>query len=112
MAKDQKYNLSISDEEYKMIKTYAYSEGKTLKEAIAEQVSYIVNNNIPIEKPIENFLDIRQRLIKKYGNIKEASKHTNVSYRTLMTAIEKIEKNKKYSPTKSTISMLSDLLEK
>lgn len=112
LAKNHKYNLTVNDEEYEMIKTYVYSQGKTLVEAVAEQVDYIVNNNIPIEKPVEKFLNIRERLIEKYGTIKEASKHTNVSYQTLMDAIHKIERNKNYKPQKSTSKMLMDLVEK
>lgn len=94
------------------LQAYLYSEGKTFQSAIEDETNYIIDNDIPIEKPVEKFLNIREKLIEKYGSIKEASKHTYVSYRTLMTAIEKIEKNKNFKPRKSTISMLSDLLEK
>ena len=111
-VKEHRYTLSVSDDEYELLKPYVYSQGKTMAEALAEQVDYIIDNNIPIkiDNPVEDFLDIRKRLIEKYGTIKEASKHTYVSYQTLMDAIRKIETNPRYSPKKSTLIMLTDLL--
>lgn len=105
--------LNVDEEDVKKVRAYLLSQGKTLTQGLIDEVNYVIDNNIPIpiEKPIEKFLNVRERLIEKYGTIKEASKHTSVSYQTLMDAIKKIEKNKNYSPRKPTISMLSKLLE-
>lgn len=114
MKRGSKIVLNVDEEDVKKVRAYLLSQGKTLTDGLIDEVNYVIDNNIPIpiENPVEKFLDIRQRLIEKYGTIKEASKHTNVSYRTLMTAIEKIERNKNYRPYKSTSKMLMDLLEK
>lgn len=114
MRKSTTYVLPLDEKEKQKLRICLLNEGKTITGGLIEQVNYIIDNNIPIpiEKPVEKFLNIRQRLIDKYGTVKEASKHTYVAYRTLMNAIEKIEKNKNYLPRKSTISMLSDLLGK
>ena len=114
MKRGSKIVLNVDEEDVKKVRAYLLSQGKTLTDGLIDEVNYVIDNNIPIptENPVEKFLDIRQRLIEKYGTIKEASKHTHVTYQTLMDAIKKIEKNKDYSPRKSTISMLSKLLEK
>lgn len=112
MRKSITYVLPLDEKEKQKLRICLLNEGKTITDGLIDQVNYIIDNNIPIEKPIEKFLNVRERLIEKYGTIKEAAKHTNVSYQTLMDAIKKIEKNKNYLPRKSTISMLSDLLEK
>lgn len=112
MKKRHNFVLPLDDKLKEKLCLYLLQEGKTLKEGIIEQFNYIIDNNIPIEEPVENFLDIRKKLIEKYGSIKEASKHAHVSYQNLLVTIKKIEKNKNFKPRKSTISMFSDLLKK
>lgn len=88
-----------------------YSEGKTFQSAIEDEIDYIIDNELSLESPVGDFLDIREKLIEKYGSIKEASKYTDVCYSDLQKKIKNIETKKKYRPSKSTISMLSKLLE-
>lgn len=104
--------LHIDEEDKKKVQEYFLNQGKTLTQGLIDEANYIIKNNIPFEKPIEKFSNIRQRLIDEYGTIKEASKYASVSYQTLMDAIHKIERNKNYKPQKSTSKMLMDLLEK
>lgn len=104
--------LHVDDKLKERLKTYLYSEGKTLKGALQDEVDYIVDNNLPIGKPVEIFFDIRERLINKYGTLKNAAEIAGIRYQNFMDVIYKIEQKKDYRPSKSTISKLSELLEK
>lgn len=114
MKRGSKIVLNVDEEDVKKVRAYLLSQGKTLTDGLIDEVNYVIDNNIPIptERPVEKFLNIKERLIEKYGTIKNAAEITGTSYYALTSAIKKIEKNKDYSPRKSTISMLSKLLEK
>ena len=113
MGKSKLSGLYVDDELKEQLQTCLYSKGKTLKGALLEEANYIIDNDIPIEKPIERFLDVRGKLIEKYGTIKNAAKSAHISYQGLIQTINLIEKKKENCQLKkSTISKLSDLLEK
>lgn len=105
--------LYVDENLKKELQIHLRSEGQTFHGAILEEINNIIDNRLPIEKPIESFLDIRKKLIGKYGTIKDAAKSAHISYQGLIQTINLIEKKKEDCQLKkSTISKLLDLLEK
>ena len=114
LAKRKLSGLYVNDKLKEKLQTCLYSEGKTLKGALLEEANYIIDNDIPIEKPVEDFLNIREKLreklIEKYGTLKNAADSVGMNPNMLRNTLHFLETKKKYRPQESTISMLSKLL--
>ena len=113
MKKETHSTIKVEKNIKEQLQTCLYSQGKSLNGALLEEINYIIDNNIPIENPVKNFLNIREKLIEKYGTVKTAAEKANVNYQGLINSINLIERKKENCQLKkSTISMLSNLLEK
>lgn len=104
--------MRVDDEDVKKIREYLLSQGKTITDGLIDEVNYVIDKKIPIKKPVEDFLNIRKKLIAKYGTIKNAAERVALSPGMLRNTLHFLETKKNYQPSKSTMSKLSELIEK
>lgn len=104
--------VQIEESLKKKIKQRLYSQGETFQSAIEKEIDKIVAAEVRIERPVENFLNIRERLINKYGTLKAAAESVGLNPGMLRNTLHFLETKKNYRPSKSTKSKLSELLEK
>lgn len=113
MKKATHSTIRVDKDIKEKLTTCLYNHGKSLNGALLEEINYIIDKQITIANPIENFFNIREKLILKYGSIKKAANQANVNYQGLINTINLIERKKENCQLKkSTISILSDLIDK
>ena len=112
MKKRRYLVLRVDDEDVKKIREYLLSQGKTITDGLIDEVNYVIDKKIPIKKPVEDFLNIREKLIAKYGTLKKAAEHVGMNPGMLRNTLHFLETKKNYRPSKSTMSMLSELIGK
>lgn len=105
-------NLYVDDKRKQELQTRLYSQGKTLQDSILMEANFIIDNDIPLNNPVDAFRNIREKLIDKYGTLKNAAECVGLSPGMLRNTLHFLETKKNYQPSKSTTSKLLELLEK
>lgn len=106
----ERKKIAATEKTFDKVKEASEKLGIPMSEVVRRSTEYVMNNNIDICKDLEErdelFVNLREKLINRFGTLTEAAKQLGVSYWTIRKYCRK-----EFYPSKSIMTKLSRMLD-